>query len=51
MDKLRKNWSFNLLFDNRIKQLLEAFVIILIITDLFLLILISFIDFTSYMLV
>ncbi|MGB9937717.1 MAG: potassium channel family protein [Methanobacterium sp.] len=48
MDKLKKNTKVAWLLDNRIKQLLEAFVIILIITDLFLLILISFIDLTSY---
>ena len=48
MDTLKRYFGFSWLLNDSIKKLLEAFIIILIITDLFLLILISFINFTPY---
>lgn len=48
MDKFKKYLGLEWLLDNKIKQFLEAFIIVLIITDLFLLILISFIDLNQY---
>lgn len=48
MNRIKKYLDLTWTLDNKIKQILEAFIIILIITDLFLLILMTFIDLPAY---